>query len=150
VERFLGGVRSDGAPVAMMHWDDAMSTGIATIDRHHKETFDHANALFDRMMAGEGGDLVRERFFRLADELRAHLAEEEREMEAAHFPGLAGHRKDHQAFAERLAALEQQARAGSAEAPQAALAFLSDWLTGHVMKYDKAFAKFWREDRRAA
>jgi methyl-accepting chemotaxis protein len=70
-------------------------------------------------------------------------------MDQAHFPGLSEHRREHQAFGQRFEALRRAVEAGEEGAVKALFTFSAEWVRGHVLNFDKAFAAFQRQGRAA-
>ena len=142
VTRFLDNVRSDQEELRLAVWDDALRTGVATIDRHHRAMFEELNGFFARMTGGEGVAAARHMAEVLGGRMEKHFAEEEGEMRARGYPGLAAHRSQHQVFLQRLAALRRDVDAGLPQAGEALFSYMADWLQDHIGRKDKDFAAF--------
>ncbi len=149
VRRFLDQVRADKSQMRLIEWDEALRVGAPEIDRHHKEIIEQINAFYGRMMYGEGTAAAAEMVAMIERTMRAHFAEEEREMLRAAYPDLAGHRAAHEQFFVTFDGHKRRLDRNDAEASPAFFEFLSVWLTDHILKHDRDVALHIR-GRRAA
>ena len=120
----------------------------------HEEEFRLLEALGEALAAarrGDGGGLaaVLERLALLAVHTREHFLREEAAMREARYPGLPGHKAEHDRFISDLLAL---AREHERQGPGAFLSlkvshWLAQWLKAHVSGTDAEMAKFLRRRR---
>ena len=147
--RFLAQFNDDHSAKKIAEWDDSLMLGIAEIDQHHKATIDQVNALFTSMMAGTGGQAAKSSIDALASTLKQHLQDEEALMQRLNYPGLGEHRREHEAFGQRFHQLHQSLDTGSPKAAAEVLEFVADWVTHHILRFDKALATFVNADKAA-
>lgn len=122
-----------------LEWQDSWSVGNADLDNDHKRLIAIIQTIGQyRTRATDLGRLTHH----LEDYTKVHFAREEAMMEAAGVPGLAAHKKQHQAFVEWLSAVRK-----SFSATHEARGLLIDdvddylrrWLTDHILKTDMGY-----------
>jgi hemerythrin len=127
-----------------VRWTEDLATGIERIDDQHRELYDQVAALHEAMRANRL-DRVPEVVEFLQRYALDHFALEEREMEAAAYPGLPEHRVIHQRFVEDF--LRQKALLAARITPTAVIdlsRWLTDWLRDHVRRVDGDMARHLR------
>jgi hemerythrin-like metal-binding protein len=145
VSRFLDQVRSDKEKMRLTEWDDSLATGVAEIDRHHREMIEQLNGFYAQMMDGDGkqgsDDMVR-----LLDQwLHRHFTEEEALMRQRGYPGLAGHHVHHEAFLREFDERKRDVEADRPGAVNAVFEFASRSVLDHIRTDDKEFAAFLKQ-----
>ncbi len=130
--------------VNLFSWDDSLSTGVEDVDLQHKkllliiddvrETSELTGTEYSLRMSKD--------LKRLTDYTLYHFTDEEALMKARGFPGIEGHKKEHEGFVERV-------RVEIASLPSAEPArgyqfyrFLGTWLLNHIAKSDRAWAEY--------
>lgn len=79
----------------------------------------------------------------LADQTRVHFRREEEAMRVDAYPGLAEHTSEHNQLLAELSLMIRELRdSGTERLDQVHLDALKDWLVGHVLEQDRAFADF--------
>ncbi len=127
-----------------LHWTNDLAVGIDEIDQQHKELIERVRALVDACQEGRCLREAAETMRFLDDYVVRHFSAEEQIMEQREYPDRAEHRREHQAFREKLAHLERRF-ANPQETPQAIAEFnalLVDWLIDHICTVDRALGKF--------
>ncbi len=148
VARFLHQVRADKTEMKLIEWSDSLNTGVAVIDRHHREIVDSVNSFYAGMMHGEGLAGASDMAARLDRSIRRHFEEEEAEMARAGYTDLDSHRRLHQAFLPRFDELARAVATDRDGSVPAFFDYVADWLKQHIQTQDGAFAAFLR--RKAA
>jgi methyl-accepting chemotaxis protein len=142
VSRFLHQVRSGRDDMQLIAWDSAFATGLAELDKHHRDYIDTINRYYGMMMTGDGGAGALKLLAFIEKEMPEHFAAEEREMRARNYPDTAQHLEGHRIFLDRLkssrAALERNDAAAAAEM----FKFLAKWTREHFSNYDRKLAQF--------
>ncbi|MBL8489311.1 MAG: hemerythrin family protein [Rhodocyclaceae bacterium] len=122
-----------------MEWTEALSTGNALLDEHHKEIFRWISEL-------EGAAAENRTLFgvyvitRLNRYVREHFNAEEALMQAAGFPKLEEHKAEHEAFRHRLGEMHVQSIAR--EIPKETVDFLNGWLRNHIARTDMEYVPY--------
>jgi len=131
--------------MALMVWKDSYSVGNEVLDEQHRQLIDLVNEL-----ASEA-DLAQ-----VLDGLRhygeTHFDTEERLLAIAGYPGLAEHRKIHDAFRAWLDGMITTHRSGgdAAIARREIHHYLSVWLANHLLVQDQAFTPWLTSSAEAA
>lgn len=125
-------------------WDDSIALGIPVVDEQHKALFGLVNSLAVSIENGDGTEAVNEVIWKLITYVTEHFSEEERLMLSCKYPGLAGHRSEHDLFVSRLQEIQVEFIKGR-EMDKEILAFLVDWLVCHIKGTDQAYSRFIHE-----
>ncbi|MBS4098150.1 MAG: hemerythrin family protein [Sulfuricella sp.] len=131
--------------MSIVDWSSDYSINNSIIDSQHQRLFDIVNNLHLALLDHDKRhDAVSVALDELFDFSKTHFAEEERQMEAANFPGLGEHRDAHAALRQKI--LEFQDHLSKEEPVSLGadlLGFLiSTWLFSHVLGIDKKFAHY--------
>jgi hemerythrin-like metal-binding protein len=131
-------------------WSEECAIGIPQIDEHHRELFRSIGALHEALMAGRpSGEVTRLLDF-LADYTQYHFREEEELMARHGYVFLPQHRAEHQALVQQVSSWKQGRAEGQLSLTMQIACSLAEWLRGHVLGSDRAFARTIFGDRRAA
>lgn len=125
-----------------IRWTQQLSVGHPGLDEQHRQWLSILNDLAQAVEQGRGPEAVGEALDRLADYTETHFAEEEALFSPTAYPDTEGHREKHEQMRQRLARLRQEQRQGLRFVSLEVLQFLQDWLTEHIMKTDKAYARY--------
>jgi hemerythrin len=131
--------------MAFVKWSEAMSVGVARLDRDHKILIGLINRL-DEAGGRGGGDASRV----MAEVLEVliaytifHFSREEAVMQACGYPALAHHHEDHLALTREVQDWQQRFREDAeAVVPLDMLHFLKGWLNHHILLQDMAYRPF--------
>jgi hemerythrin-like metal-binding protein len=124
-------------------WTPRFETGLATVDEQHHHLVDVINHLGEVMIQGGGADAVTAEVFQdLAAYAQFHFADEERLMREAGLSGahVSTHCLHHREFVEQLGGI-WKSRNSLAQPAEVLHAFLSSWLTFHILEEDQAMAR---------
>ncbi|HEX8962178.1 MAG TPA: hemerythrin family protein [Rhodocyclaceae bacterium] len=129
-----------------IEWSPALAIGNPTIDRQHEKLFQvAADMVEDRDQMRAMRTLAS-----LSEYVVVHFRDEEKMLEQAGYPGLAEHRKLHEAFRIRLAKLYSNAAGMTLDDIAAQVRVLiNEWLANHIMVVDREYAKYLAEKRGA-
>ncbi len=120
---------------------DKYLTGIAIVDKEHKELFriigDVYRVMTDDMALDKYDEIVR-----LLEELREytkfHFQDEELYMESIHYEGLEAQKRAHEAFVSRLEEMDlEHIDDNQQETLEDLMEFLTEWLVNHILNSDK-------------
>jgi methyl-accepting chemotaxis protein len=142
VSQFLGQVRSDKKDMALMTWTAELNTGIASVDRYHREKFDHINEFYRQMLGGDGGKAAIALLSEISRGIRGHFDEEEALMAKHRYTDADAHRRDHKAFMDRIASLKAGVESNRTEAASQLFDYVSGWFREHIRNADKPLAVF--------
>lgn len=127
--------------MAIFEWDDSIALGISTIDEQHKALFGWINRLDEAVRSGDGSEAVGEIIWNLITYVTEHFREEERLMLSCGYPGLAGHRTEHDEFVSRLQKIQVSFINGH-EMSRNILDFLTEWLVCHIKGTDQGYNRY--------
>jgi methyl-accepting chemotaxis protein len=150
VRKFLDQVRADKRDMVLLTWDNALNTGVASVDRYHQEVFRQLNEFYGHMMHGTGDAGAAAMLVQIDRGMRAHFEEEEGVMAKHGFGGAEQHRQNHAAFLSQFAKLKPAVEAAKEGAAAELFDYLSHWLKNHIAHDDGALAAFLKEKRIAA
>ncbi len=133
-----GGVAGTVAP--FMTWNSRFETGVAEIDRQHKQLIEIANRLNEAMQTGAAKQLVGKLLDELIEYTASHFRYEEGLMDRYGVSGVPDHKALHARLVDDV--LTHQARFKRGESLSAeVMSFVRDWLVNHILKTDKAFGR---------
>jgi hemerythrin len=126
-----------------IQWDDKMLLGFEMIDNQHREIYKLFDRISQRIDSGEYESVVKEFVEFLDVYIQYHFSQEEELQEFIEYPFHEIHKKEHEAFKERVA----QYKAGIEEdidiaKAQEGLRMLVEWLKNHIEKTDYQLVKF--------
>lgn len=124
-----------------IRWEKRFSVGIHEIDRQHKRLFELIGQLETVLM-----DLsLRNTLKELMEYTETHFSYEQNMLDKAGYPKFESHLDEHERFtltaADSYDQINQDLRNINKNGARLA-AFLRDWLTEHILKTDKRYAKF--------
>lgn len=122
-------------------WKDEYSSGIHSIDMHHKYLFELTNKLAESLAGGCRIHEVAGAYKALESYTKIHFREEERLMESCGYADLEPHRREHATF---IATLDQnwaKMRCNPLLVGHKILDFLTGWLINHIIESDGRAAR---------
>jgi hemerythrin len=126
--------------MALVTWSNKYSVGVDALDDQHKTLLKVLNEFHAASIRGKAreaaGPLMRQ-IVTLANE---HFSTEQRLMESAGFPGLAGHRAKHEELSAKLAEFVSRHEEGDTTMYAQLLYFMRDWLSSHMQTEDQEYA----------
>jgi hemerythrin-like metal-binding protein len=129
--------------MSFVDWSASYSVHDATLDQQHQKMFKIINNLHDAMFAKKGREIISTTIRELIEYSRTHFAEEERQMAARHFPGLAEHQAAHQELLRVVTDIERRYQQTHESMAGDVIGFLiSDWLVKHILGMDKQYAPY--------
>ena len=126
--------------MAYLDWKPEYAVGVPDIDRQHQRLVSLINRLHGEMKRGAPKEALEGVLRSLVDYTRTHFRDEERAMEQARYPGLAGHRREHEELTRTILRFQDDLQAGRVALSIQLLNFLKAWLRDHILKSDQAYA----------
>lgn len=127
--------------MAIFEWDNSIALGIPVIDIQHKALFGWLETLNEAVKKGDDNEAVGEVIFNLITYVTEHFSDEERLMLSCNYPGLSGHRTEHDQFVSRLQEIQVNFIAGQ-QVGENILEFMVDWLVCHIKGTDQGYSRF--------
>ncbi len=126
-------------------WTEAMSVGVPALDSDHRCLVRIINLLGEVEQGAEAHATIETVLETLAMYARYHFAREERLLDACGFPASRFHRDEHEQFAVFIRGLRTRL-GGRADALLARelYAYLSGWLSHHILIQDMAYKPYIR------
>ena len=125
-------------------WDTSLLTGHPSVDADHERLVLLYNKFEEAVTAGKKKEVVEALLVELADYTMSHFNPEERAMVRHNFPEYRAHKAQHDGLLNRLSELIGDLENDSSEIVDETLVFLRNWITDHVMTWDRTFANFVR------
>jgi hemerythrin len=126
-------------------WTEELLTGIAEVDEQHKWLVDTTNKLHDELSKPDpDNEEIGEILFGLVDYTYNHFIMEEELFARLGYPEAEAHQAQHNTFTAKINSLLERHEGGEGVNVEC-LELLKNWLTGHIMKTDKAYVAFFRE-----
>jgi hemerythrin-like metal-binding protein len=122
----------------LIPWSNALSVEIKTIDDQHKKLVDLINGLHEAMLSGHAQQVILKTYNEVLEYTGYHFAEEEKLMEAAGYPGIVNHKREHVALVERALKFRDQLSSG-ANVSMNLMTFLKAWLINHIQGSDRGY-----------
>jgi hemerythrin len=126
-------------------WDDSLSVGIGEIDTQHKALVRMIGDLHEAMRAGKGKHQIEPILKGLEEYAVEHFGFEESLLEKHKYPGYLNHRKEHDAFVQKVMDFGEQFRADKVALTNEVMDFLKNWLVGHIKGIDKKYGPYLNE-----
>jgi len=125
--------------MAYLHWTRDLESGIPIIDAQHKRIVEFINELDDACVTGstEKTNHVMEG---LLNYTITHFEFEEALLEKADYQFLKAHKRIHEIFMKKVAAIRDRAHQGENVAPEL-LKLLKLWLTSHIKGEDRDYVE---------
>jgi len=126
--------------VALINWSDTLSIGIESIDTQHKQLVKIINKLNDALEQGQANDVIGEVLADVAGYTEMHFGYEESLFKKYDYPETETHIQAHKDLIASVLELQEKLQQDDFMVGVETMSFLKDWLTGHILKADKAFA----------
>jgi hemerythrin len=126
----------------IVKWNASYTVGISEIDQQHRIIFSTINELNESLTQRKSENDLGEALERLDNYTQWHFAFEENMFDKYAYPWSTTHKAEHQAFARKVATLNQEQKQGKSGLTHQALNFLSDWLKNHIIGKDKTYSYF--------
>ncbi len=133
----------------MFDWKPEYSVAIPEIDVQHKRLFALGAELHKAMAQGKGKAILEQSLAQLVDYTKVHFAFEERLMASYEYPAVAAHKAQHDQLTAQVLDLQKKFQAGDTTLTIEVMAFLKNWLEGHIAGSDQKYSIHIR-GRRAA
>ncbi|HTN53166.1 MAG TPA: hemerythrin family protein [Anaeromyxobacter sp.] len=123
-------------------WTNALAIGHPEIDAQHEQLFRHVGELVEEVGRRIDGAEAARLFAFLDDYVVGHFQAEEGLMLRSCYPDLPSHHVEHAWFVRAYRDLRERLEAREPGAEDRLRTWMVDWLKGHVVGSDKAFALF--------
>jgi hemerythrin-like metal-binding protein len=121
-------------------WREEYSVRVPEIDEQHKRLVGLINDLQSAMLGRQGDGVLGTILDELILYTETHFAYEEDRMRERGYPALARHRAEHARLTAEVVELREKFRTSRLSISVEVLRFLRQWLSGHIMEFDQAYA----------
>lgn len=125
--------------MAYMEWTQDLESGIPVIDAQHKRIVDYINELSTACQTGNEKE-TQNVIEGLLDYTITHFQFEEDLQEKAGYPFLKAHRRIHEIFMKKVAAIRERSAKGEDIAYEL-LDLLNGWLVSHIKSEDRDYVE---------
>ncbi|EHJ47039.1 methyl-accepting chemotaxis sensory transducer [Solidesulfovibrio carbinoliphilus subsp. oakridgensis] len=140
-----GGAAACSIGGGILQWDQSLAVGIGEIDGQHQKLVGMICDLHEAMRSGKGKDQVEAILRELENYAVEHFGYEEKLMEQYKYPAYRNHRKEHEAFVDKVIAFGNDFRSNRAALTTEVMNFLKNWLVGHIKGTDQKYSAFFNE-----
>lgn len=120
-----------------IHWHNSFNVGVLKIDSQHRQLFELVNELIHAFNSNQHGDVFDCTLQRVLDYTQMHFSTEE-ELFNIH-PQCKEHILLHKRLVDQMLALSRELHANKADAAKTLLAYLTQWLQGHILNTDISY-----------
>lgn len=126
----------------IVEWNNSYALGIQQFDEHHQHLVALLNNIFDAFIAHETTEKLGKILHELLAYCKYHFEEEEQWMRKFDFPFFKEHVLQHEVFSREIEAFQKEFDGGNELIAPGILAYLRDWLIGHILHSDAKLGQF--------
>lgn len=134
--------------MAYFEWDQSYSVGVKLIDGQHKKLFGLISDLYVALdkNAGEKTAPIENIILDLAAYVDFHFSTEEKYFKEFGFEKKESHTEEHHFYERKIAEFKDKYKEKGDEVGEEMMAFLKDWISGHIKIKDKEYTKCFNEN----
>lgn len=119
--------------MSLLEWSEKYKVGNEEIDYQHERLFTMVNNLYSSLKAGDDMRLLVDVFLnQLVQYTDFHFSTEEKMMQESKYPDFAAHKAAHDALRRQVMDFQKKFVTEEASVSEELMAFLRDWLVGHI------------------
>ena len=126
----------------LIKWRESYSVGVDQFDRQHGVLVKMINEIYTIVRDHEQMAALHDSIDRLVEYTHTHFAEEEAAMEAAGYPGLEEHKREHEALKQEVEKFVDRIKQEDPGVTVAFYQFLRQWLLNHIIDEDKQYSSY--------
>jgi hemerythrin len=123
-------------------WQEKYSVNIRVLDEQHKRFFEILGNLYDSKGRVADAPFLGARVWELSMYAVVHFDTEELMMSEYSFSEYEEHRKEHEAFKEKVAIFQKDLETGQTSLALDMITFLTGWLERHILNVDQHYSLF--------
>jgi hemerythrin-like metal-binding protein len=128
-------------------WNEKYSVSIPWVDAQHKKIIVAINRLAEAMEDGRSAQVMGQVIESLVEYSLTHFTDEEKMLARYAYPDLADHKRQHQAYIDRVRKFKDSLREKEENLGLKVLDFLKQWLITHILVEDMKYVAFLRAAR---
>lgn len=126
----------------MIKWNDNLNVGVKEIDEQHLAFIGLVNELLEAMKNGKSKEVKGKILDKLIGYAFYHFTKEERILAKLHYPELEQHKKEHEAFVDKLIKFQEDLKADKFTLTFEMIKFMNNWWLSHIRKSDKKYQPY--------
>ncbi len=130
----------------LIPWSQSLSVGLNYIDNQHKVLIKLINDLHRAMKTGKSTSTSGAILDQLIEYTETHFGNEEKLFKKFKYPEYENHKKVHTSLVSQVKDLKAQFMSGDGTLSVELMEFLQSWLKDHILKVDKRYVPFLREN----
>jgi hemerythrin-like metal-binding protein len=123
-------------------WNEKVSVNVRVLDEQHKRFFEILGNLYDSKGRVNDPQFLSARVWELSMYAVVHFDTEELMMSEYSFSEYEEHRKEHEAFKEKVAIFRKDLEMGQTSLTLEMITFLTGWLEHHILNVDQQYSLF--------
>ncbi|MFC1744756.1 bacteriohemerythrin [Candidatus Riflebacteria bacterium] len=131
--------------MSLVELESVLKVGIKTIDADHAQLFTILNKLYDAYQAELERAILEDTVNELSHYTIYHFSNEEKILKENGYPRLEEHLNQHQFFTEKIQDFRKTIKKGNTRIGLDVLAFIKDWLLGHIQKSDRDYSEYFKK-----
>lgn len=124
----------------MSGWQDSYSVGVQAFDDAHHQLFVLFDEFYDALKSGRSNEKLGEILDKTLAYTKRHFESEEKWLAQKNDPQLTMHKEQHRKFQAQIEGFIRDQKAGKIALSGAVSKTLREWLSGHIMEIDQAYA----------
>ncbi len=128
--------------MAFLNWTDSLSVKINSIDEQHKKLIGLINSFYEQVSHRTNDENISILIKGMREYTQMHFNYEERYMRQFNYPDYIIHKKEHDMFISKVAAVEEKVNKGTVILSFEITSFLKDWIKNHIQGSDKKYTEF--------
>ena len=130
----------------LINWDERYSVGFELIDEQHKQLVGMINELYSSFIEGKAQETASSILEKMIQYTDYHFTTEHKFFEKYNYPETEEHKKIHKSFVDKAIELKEGVDSEKVTVSYDIMNFLRQWLLEHILKEDKKFAKYFKQN----
>jgi hemerythrin len=132
----------DGQQPDETAWNQRYSVSVPQLDSQHRQILDLLQEMKQDALGGEAAERVPAALEKLNRYVVLHLRREERLLSAVRYPQSEEHRREHDSYLEKVAAIQTDLQRGRRDVAIRLTNFLGSWWTHHILTSDRQYGRY--------
>ncbi len=123
-------------------WSDEYSVGVDTLDAQHQKIIELINLLDEYSEQGKDAKSIAYIVNEMHSYILEHFSTEERMLEKAKYPGLAGQKDSHNAFISEFSHICSEMGSNKSKGERHLTDYLNQWWDSHILHDDMHYKQY--------
>ena len=129
----------------MIKWSNNLNIGVKEIDDQHLAFISLVNELLEAMKNGKSKEVKGKILDKLIEYAFYHFTKEERILAKYNYPEIEQHKKEHEAFVDKLMKFQSDLNANKLTLTFEMIKFMNNWWLNHIRISDKKYQPYLEE-----